>query len=47
MLEDLQKLMQSLESKLDKHVHQNCQATASPTRERAAYVAQGDSDELA
>ena len=47
-LEDLQKLMQSLQSKLDKHVRQVRPAASSHSRERAAYVAHNsDSDELA
>jgi hypothetical protein len=47
-LEDLQKLMQSLQSKLDKHVRQARPTTASPHRERAAYMAHySDSDEIA
>ncbi len=47
-LEDLQKLMQSLQSKLDKHVRQVRPAASSHSRERAAYVNHNsDSDELA
>jgi hypothetical protein len=47
-LEDLQKLMQSLQSQLDKHVRQVRPASSSHSRERAAYVAHNsDSDELA
>jgi hypothetical protein len=47
-LKDLQKLIQSLQSKLDKHVCQAHPAPASPRRERVAYMAHNsDTDELA
>jgi len=47
-LEDLQKLLQSLQSKLDKHVRQARPTPAPPHHERAAYsVHHSDSDEIA
>jgi hypothetical protein len=44
-LEDHQKLMQSLKSKLDKHVRQTRPAAASPSRERVAYMAHNSDSE--
>ena len=49
-LDDLQKLMQSLESKLDKRVRRARPAPASPSRERVAYISHNsdsESDEMA